>query len=433
MGIGLPALFTLGALWPALRRNERVVFVLLAALLVGLPITGAKVAPIAAPDAPGRAPFYGTLDLEHAPFTEERLAELRRRSAEQPDNGVLHFAVAWMAGRGGQYELARAEYAEAARLMPSEPRIPNNVGNLAEREGRLEEAEERYREAAVLSPGWAMPHYNLGQLYTRQFRYAEASEELARATSYDFELVREMQAEAQMHPGDAIPMAWGWLAPETQWDALWAHADAARGESVPPAWGAWMELRGTGMSVLAAVLGVAGLLLGLLVRHKLPVRACSNCEYAVCRRCASRRRDRAYCTECTAALREATTPEFSRLLLLRRRRGLSQVRQRAGVALALIFPGFGAALVDRIGVAWALLVIACAGVIGFFGSAPPYPYDRRVGPLAGLQLDPGALVPVACAAFLSLFLYLALREDGTRAEAASETAKRPAARLPRAA
>jgi hypothetical protein len=231
-----------------------------------------------------------------------------------------------------------------------------------------------------------MPHYNLGQLYTREFRYAQASEELARAASFDFDMVRNLQAEAQLHPGDPLPPAWGWLEPRTFWDALVREPADPERVGVPASWRGWLEVRGQAMLWITALCTLLGFAVGVLIRVKLPVRQCSNCDGAVCRRCAARRRDQVFCAGCSASLREASTPEFARLLLARRRRTVRRGSARWRTAFATLLPGLGPMFVNRLGFAWTLLIAGMIGITSFVGVPGPFPYDPRVGPLAALHL-----------------------------------------------
>ena len=433
MGLALPTLFTLGAGWNSLRKSERALSFLLLGFMVVLPIGYATVAPLCYPDHPDRAPFYGTADLANASYSAERLNELKVLVERHPDNPFLHFSTAWMAYRGGDFALAEGEFQAAGKLWPNEPRIPNNLGNLAEMAGRNDEAERMYHMAMALDPAWAMPHYNLGQLYTREFRYAQASEELARAASYDFDLVRNLQAEAQLHPGDPLPPAWGWLPPNTFWDAMLSEPAPETAMPVPASWRNWLELRGRGVVWVTLLCALLGAVLGILIRTKLPVRQCSNCENAVCRRCAARRRDQVFCADCSASLREASTPEFARLLLARRRRTVRRASARWRTAFATLLPGLGPVFVERLGLAWGMLVLGMAGLTGFVGTPGPFPYDARVGPLATLHLNWGGFAVFLLAVALSLVTYLALRGTDKLREIEPESVKRAVARVPRAA
>jgi tetratricopeptide (TPR) repeat protein len=433
MGLALPTLFTLGAAWASLRKSERALTFLLLGFLVVLPIGYASVASLCYPDHPERAPFYGTSDLANAPYSAQRLDQLKGLVERHPDNPFLHFSTAWVAYRGGDYTLAENEFQAAGKLWPNEPRIPNNLGNLAEIAGRNDEAERMYHLASGLDPSWAMPHYNLGQLYTREFRYAQASEELARAASFDFDLVRNLQAEAQLHPGDPLPPAWGWLGPNTFWDAMLSEPAPETALPVPASWRGWLEIRGKEVVWLTLLCALLGAALSILIRTKLPVRQCSNCENAVCRRCAARRRDQVFCAGCSASLREASTPEFARLLLARRRRTVRRASARWRTAFSTLLPGLGPVFVEKLGLAWGTLVLGMAGFTSFFGAPGPFPYDARVGPLSAMRLNWGGFAVFCLAIAVSLVTYLAMRGPDKLREVEPESVKRAVARVPRAA
>jgi Flp pilus assembly protein TadD len=433
LGLALPTVFTLGAMWPWLRKSERAVFVALSLLVVTLPIGTSMYAALSVPDHDAEAPFYGTVGLAHAPFSSARLAELRQLTEDHPDNPMIHFATAWMAQRGGNLRLAREEFRAAGRLWPDEPRIPNNLGNLAVLAGDYEGAEDLYRQASDLDSDWAMPHYNLGQLYTRQFRYAEASEELARATSFDFELVRSMQAEAQSRTGDPVPLAWGWLDPQTFWDGLLRDSRMQTGTEPPASWRAWFELRGPESNLLAIVLAGLGLGLGFLIRKRLPVRTCSNCSAAVCRRCGKAVRDRVFCSGCSEVQSEAAAPEFSRLLLLRRRRTVRRRRLRLETVLAMLLPGFGPVAMNRVWIGWILVALAAPALAAFLGAQPPFWYDPRIGPLSPKAFHSGAFILMLVVYVLSLTCYFGLRAATSAQDKEPAAKKKSYNRLPRAA
>jgi hypothetical protein len=202
---------------------------------------------------------------------------------------------------------------------------------------------------------------------------------------------------------------------------------------VPASWRGWLEVRGTRMLWLTALCALLGFGLGLLIRVKLPVRQCSNCEGSVCRRCAARRRDQVFCAGCSASLREASTPEFARLLLARRRRTVRRGSARWRTGFSTVLPGLGPMFVNRLGLAWALLLTGMVGLTSFIGVPGPFPYDPRVGPLAALHLHWGGLVLFAVAVTLSLITYLALRGPDKLREIEPDSVKRAVARLPRAA
>jgi tetratricopeptide (TPR) repeat protein len=433
LGVAIPTLFNLGAMWQQLRRSERAVFVLLLLLVTMLPVGAALYAAFSLPDHPEDPPFFGTVGMAHSPFSEVRLAELEQLTEEYPRNPILRFSTAWMAQRGRKFDLARAEFEETAQLWPEEARVPNNLGNLAVLEGDYDRAEEFYSQASELDPRWAMPHYNLGQLYTRQFRYAEASEELARATSFDFELVRSMQAAAQTNANNPVPLAWGWLAPQTFWDALSRQPRMNSGVEPPSAWNRWFELRGVKSSILGLIAVALGLFLGLFFRKRLPVRTCSNCFVAVCRRCAVPMREMVYCKDCSAVQNEATAPEFSKLLLLRRRRNLEKRRLNIQMLLAMIFPGYGAVAMNHVWLGWILMAFSGPALAVFMGAQPPFWYDARIGPQAPTVFATDAFIMMIVVYALSIASYFVLRASSATSTAEPQMAKKTFNRLPRAA
>lgn len=431
LGPFYPTLFVLGNTWGSLRKSERALFLFLLVLLVFLPFGAARYATLAVPDVPNDPPFYGTVHLAHAPYSEETLRRLTGLSAQHPDNGTLHFALAWVAQRGGRYDLAEAEWRTTRELWPSEPRVPNNLGNLALLRDRQGEAEQYYREAARLDPEWAVPHYNLGQLFTRQFRYSEASEELARASSTDFDLVRNLQSGVAARAGDPLPVAWAWIDPSKQWETLFREGQT-REVVLPAGWRAWIELNGWTSVVLALAAAGAGIVLGMWGRHRLPVRPCSNCRQEVCRRCATAFRERIYCAGCTAVQGEAAAPEFARLLLMRRRRTV-QVRQRRwDLLLSALLPGYGPTAVGHAWLTWCLLVLAAPWLLAALGLHAPYAYDARIGPLSPRAWDGGVITALVIVQLCSIGLYFALRRDEAEVEEQG-LGRRAPTRLPRAA
>ena len=121
------------------------------------------------------------------------------------------------------------------------------------------------------------------------------------------------------------------------------------------------------------------------------------------------------CAVCSAIVADASTPEFGRLLLFKRRR---ETRRRQGwfrLGIAAVVPGYGAIAFDRVLMGWMLAVGATlAGLLAFGGSAP-FPYDPRVvvdAPRPGVML---AVSAFAFVYFISLFTTLSwqgrARED----------------------
>ncbi len=433
LGLAIPAAFLLALMWHYLRKSERVAFALLIGLLCASPFVMRMFDDLSRPARTEQAPFYSTIDLDHEAYSPGRMEEIAGLAAAHPENPFLAFAEGWMAQRGHRFDEAVAAYQRAQSAWPREARIPNNLGNIEFLRGNMAAAEASYKRAIELSPRWAAPHYNLGQLHTSRFRYAEASEEIAQATALDFDLVRNLQAKSALQSTSAL--AEEWLEPPVQWQALFAAEPlgSARG-SAPPLWRPWFESRGMPVAVWAVLLTILGLALGFTLHHHLPARVCGNCGAAVCRRCATRRRDQVLCIECASLVANATTPEFGRLLLFKRRRETRRAQGRIRTAIAAVVPGYGAVACDRVLTGWTLGVLAAlCGLLLVTGSAP-FPYDARVligppRPLAGLAAAAFGLIY-----FISLLQYLSLHAREKEEDAGLETTSgRSVPRLKRAA
>ncbi len=433
LGVAIPATFTLALVWSYLKKGERVAFVALVALLVASPLATRLFDELSLTARETAAPFYSTLRVDQETFRPERLDELAALARANPDNAFLAFAEGWTAQKGRRWDQAVAAYERAQALWPREARIPNNLGNIETLRGNGDAAEVHYKRAIVLSPRWAAPRYNLGQLYTARYRYAEASEEIAQATALDFDMVRSLQARSAASTQPAL--AEEWLDASVQWPALFA-APEAEGATVmpPPAWRPFFESRGTPVAVWTLLLVALGLAAGIFLHHHLPARTCGNCAATVCRRCATRRRDQVLCVECSGLVAGATTPEFGRLLLFKRRR---ETRKRQGwvrLALAIVVPGYGAIAFDRVVLGWTLAT--CAVLFGMlaFGPGAPFPHDPRVladapRPWAGLAT--GAL---AITWAISLFVTLTWQNQAKESETVLETSSgKSIPRLKRAA
>jgi len=433
LGVAIPAAFTLAMLWSYLKRGERVVFVALAAMLVMSPMASRMFDQLSLPARTQEPPFYVTLELDQNPPTRERAAEVEALAAAHPENAFLAYAQGWLAQRGKRYDEAMAAYERARATWPDEARIPNNLGNIEFARGNAAQAEIDYKRAIELAPRWAGAHYNLGQLHTARFRYAEASEEIAQATALDFDLVRNLQARSS---GQSMPaLAEEWIEPSTQWQAMFdAPGKPGAAPIVPPAWQPWFESRGTPVAVWTLFFAVLGLALGLVLHHHLPARICGNCASTVCRRCATRRRDQVLCEECAGLLSTATTPEFGRLLLFKRRRETRRRQGHVRTAIAVVLPGYGVMAFDRLMLGWLLALATATSVLLLFAGHPPFPYDPRVIANGPHPLSGFAMAVFAAAYFVSLLSYLSLHGHQREEDATIDTSSgRARERLKRAA
>jgi hypothetical protein len=401
-------------------------------VLLASPMAARLFDDLSLPARDNAAPFYSTTRVDQETFHPARLDELAALSRRHPDNPFLAFAEGWTAQKGRRYDQAVDAYQRAQALWPREARIANNLGNIETLRGNGEAAEVQYKKAIDLSPRWAAPRYNLGQLYTARFRYAEASEEIALATALDFDLVRSLQARSASTTHAAL--AEEWIEPSVQWSALFESGTGNTPVGPPPAWRPWFESRGMPVAVWTLLLGAIGLGLGILLHHHLPARICGNCGSTVCRRCATRRRDQVLCVECSGLVAHASTPEFGRLLLFKRRR---ETRKRQGMirlAVAAVIPGYGAVSFDRVVLGWVLAVFGVLFVLIAFGGTSPFAYDPRVLADAPRPWFAPALVGILAVYLLSLFGTLAWTARARESEAGLETSTgKSVPRLKRAA
>jgi hypothetical protein len=251
---------------------------------------------------------------------------------------------------------------------------------------------------------------------------------VAQATALDFDLVRNLQARSS---GQAMALAEE-DQPNTQWQAVRA-ADVHPSPVVLPAWQPWFESRGLAVAVWTVLFAILGLALGLVLHHQLPARICGNCAATVCRRCATRRRDQVLCVECATLVTTATTPEFGRLLLFKRRR---ETRRRVGqvrTAIAVLIPGYGVLAFDRLLLGWFFLASAGLCALLVLSGHAPFPYDPRIftGPAPVRRL---AVIGFALTYALSLLTYLSLHGHARVEDAGVDTSSgRAHERLKRAA
>jgi hypothetical protein len=270
-------------------------------------------------------------------------------------------------------------------------------------QGRPDEALACYLEASRLAPGNAAAYYNAAQIHTQRFQYREATEAITRASGLNFDLVKSFQSQAT--EDGMLPLIDQWLAPSTFWRAV-AATPMARPAAIPPAWRGHIETRGWDFSVVVLVLAIGALAFGLWQHRALPLRSCTNCGAAVCRRCAERRRELALCPTCASVESRAESPEFARVLLLQYRRGHGGRQRMLRTALATLIPGFGLLACGRVGRP-ALLLVAVALLSGsWLGLDAPFTYEPR---LAVTEAEAPLLVTLglwAAVYLISLLAYL---------------------------
>ena len=120
-------------------------------------------------------------------FEAERLVEARRicesllaRSADDVDALNL---LSVIASREGRYDAAAGLLERAITLLPREPQLRMNLGNVLRERGRAADAEAAFRSALRLAPGYVEAHYNLVLALSDQGRVADACEQCDRYLS----------------------------------------------------------------------------------------------------------------------------------------------------------------------------------------------------------------------------------------------------------
>ena len=94
---------------------------------------------------------------------------------------ALHMDLATEAMNQRQYETAALEWNKALRLVPTEPRVHNNLGVALVHTGKLDEAIAHYREALVLNPKYAEAYNNLGEALAGKGAVKEAIAQFEKA------------------------------------------------------------------------------------------------------------------------------------------------------------------------------------------------------------------------------------------------------------
>lgn len=377
VGLAIPALLMLGLLWPILRARERIVFVTLTVMIAAAPWLGASIDRLTVPLRPDQGPFFGIPELAAEPYSPERQQQMTDLSDRHPDDAFAHFALGWLARRGGDLQLAERAYRRALQIWPRDDRVLNNLGNTLAMQGRADEALAMYERAYTADPHNAAAYFNASQIFTQQYEYKPANDALQRASALNFDLVKAYQAQAT--EDGLLPLVDQWLAPRTFWAAMPAmHVTRTGVALLPPGWRARWETSGWVFSVLTLLFAIGAVVLGRRLHSEMPLRACSNCGCVVCRRCAERRREIALCATCAATESQAESAEFARVLLMQRRRGVRRRWEMSRTALATLIPGFGMLALDRLFMPIVLLSVT-AGLCGAsLGLGAPFSFEPRL-------------------------------------------------------
>jgi len=386
VGLTLPVLALLAFLWPHLRLRERVLFVALATASLGAPFalsTLDRFSLALKVDAP---PFYEMPVVEPSAWSPEAQTRFEGYARSDPRNGFAQFALAWLARRGGQLEVAERAYRAALEAWPEHSAVLTDLANVLAVRGKSEQALELYRRAAERDPANAAAHFNASQLLTRRFDYGNANEELRRASAIDFDLVKQYQARAGAN--GLLPLVDVWPDPRTFWKALYRAERPHGRQPLPMNLRGRLETSGVPFTVAAMVAVVGGFFAGRWQHRRLPLRACTNCGVVLCRRCAKRRREAALCPDCDRICGGVETQEFSRVLLLQHRSRRRNAERYVRTAVAALVPGFGLLAHNR--VIGPVAMLSCTWLLGrlMFGTAMPFAVTPRLSiPGADLPLE----------------------------------------------
>lgn len=422
-GLTLPTLFFLGVAWSDLRLRERALFVLLTLAVVCAPLSRGVLARMSLPIREDRGPFFGVPMLENEPYSPARRDQLAALAKRHPDDPFLQFGLAWTARRGGDLATSEAAYRRALAVWPDDDRLLNNLGNVLSMQGRGAEALKLYEKATQANPTNAAPYFNESQVYTQRFEYQAASNAVSRASALNFELVKN--AQSQGTNDGLLPLVDQWLSPHTFWTALWS-APLGRGldGTLPVSLRRHIEASGWIFSVLGLLAAGLGVAAGIWQGKRLPLRACSNCGRIVCRRCAERRREHAYCPDCAEIESRAETQDFSRMLLYQHRAKGRRAAHLVRTAFAAIVPGFGLLAHRRVFSAIVLLSATWSIGCAWIGSTSPFAVEPRLA-LAGDEVPVTLLaVGLGLVYLASLLGYANLVRQEAAREAALQASQR---------
>jgi len=263
-----------------------------------------------------------------------------RRDATEP---LYPFALGSMARRGGDLDMAERQLTLAAVLKPRTSWILNNLGNVYFAREDYARARQSYEAAAAAAPDQVEPHFNLAQVYTKQLMFTEASREQSRASTLDFERVRDFSR---------------WSAPKlnrTVMDAspplesLWTLARRDAATRGPEALAQnrpllWISRLGPPAPFVLVFLPAIFLIfagIGQILGRTLATLHCSNCQKIVCRRCVKRMQQRAFCETCFESVKDLKSMEFTRILLTRQGRHAARRRTIGQAVLTVLLPGAG--------------------------------------------------------------------------------------------
>ncbi len=124
------------------------------------PQTNAARKPVTQADAPSRIEINRIIDLFNSGLHAELESQARLLTVRYPDSGFAWKALG--ASLQVQGKDALAVLRRAAKLLPDDAEVHNNLGNALKNIGELDSAAASYRRAIEIRPAYAMAYNNLG-------------------------------------------------------------------------------------------------------------------------------------------------------------------------------------------------------------------------------------------------------------------------------
>ncbi len=397
-GLAVPALALLGMLWYSLRFRERALFVMLLVVTLSAPFASGVLQRLALPLRTEGPPFYGVPTIQNEIYNPAAQARYQRLLGNDPDNAFLQFGLAWTARRGGDLATAERAYRRALELWPQNDRLLNNLGNTLAMQGRATDALDMYQKSVEANPLNAAAWFNQAQIFTQRYQYQQATAAMTRASALNFELVKTLQSQAAQD--GLLPLADQWPEPRTFWTALTRYPGSRPlGSAIPLELRRHLETSGWAISLIALLASAAGIAIGTWSHRRLPLRTCGGCGRVVCRRCAERRREAAFCRDCTTLEARAENPEFSHVLLNQNRLQRMRRMHLWRTAVAAILPGYGLLAHRRVFTAVMLLAFTWTLVRAWFGLTAPFALEPRLA-LPGEEVPAAAILAALSLVYL---------------------------------
>lgn len=309
------------------------------------------------------------------------------------DWGYASWARGLAAHRRGEWKVALAEFTNAARVLPKEPGIANNLGNVHLRLGNLDAARESYERAIALAPAAAAPHYNIAQVLTQELDFMAADEETQTALRLDYAGVTAFTESAAtkdlLSTMDMLPRE----APF--WRATLKGEGVSGRLPVPNGF----RILSPGGSVAfiplgLLIMGFAGTFAGQWMRRTVRTYACGSCGKIVCRRCLIRIDGSPYCQDCGQTLSADCAAEYSRALLDRYFKKQVNVQGFVSTLVRWLLPGWGELSEWHVGRSVTVLTLCGAALLAVSLSGLPvtgHPADPPPTGLTGMPWVIGVL------------------------------------------